>query len=73
VTVLCQPAFQHAMLLRASCRYKLRDFFEADMWNSTEMIETEPPSYMARITGLWEIGNEVLNGKLTAACNAWAN
>eukprot|EP00775_Hariotina_reticulata_P007071 gene7071-7284_t len=42
-------------------RYKLRDFFEADMWNSTEMIDTVPPSYMTRTTGLWEIGNEVLN------------
>ena len=39
--------------------YKLQDYWETPMWNVTDMLDTEPPTYVHTQLGLWELGNEI--------------
>jgi hypothetical protein len=32
------------------------------MWNASEMVDTDPPSFIDKQHGLWELGNEVIAG-----------
>jgi hypothetical protein len=47
-----------------SFRYKLRDYWESNMWNVTNYIDTVPPVAETESMGLWELGNWVIAGAL---------
>ncbi|WIA17635.1 hypothetical protein OEZ85_014441 [Tetradesmus obliquus] len=41
-------------------KYKLRDYWESNMWNATNYIDTVPPVAETEPMGLWELGNWVV-------------
>jgi hypothetical protein len=47
---------------RHARRYHLQDYWEDNMWNVTNYIDTVPPVAQTEAMGLWEMGNLVISG-----------